>query len=132
MARGNIVMKLEGGEELRKALKAKEREFLDEMAAALPEEGQRLMGAAVAAAPRASGELASSASVTTARTRKGSRIRVAAAFLDDKAAAVHEGVHWNHHIEGTRGFKWYERVFNAFEGGFVERIGARLKRLVSG
>lgn len=131
MGRGNIVMKVEGGEQLRKALQAKEREFLEEMAATLPEEGQKLMSAAAAAAPRASGELAGSASVTMAKTRKGSRIRVAAAFLDEKAAAVHEGVHWGHHIEGTRGFKWYERVFHSFEGGFVERIAAKLRRLVS-
>lgn len=131
MARGNIVMKLEGGEQLRKALRAKEREFLAEMSAALPEEGQKLMSAAAAAAPRDSGELAGSAAVSSALTKKGTRVRVAAAFLDEKAAAVHEGVHWGHHIEGTRGFKWYERIFNAFEGGFVERIAAKLRRLVS-
>lgn len=131
MGRGNIVMKLEGGEQLRKALRAKEREFLEEMAAALPEEGQKLMSAAAAAAPRDSGELAGSASVTSALTKKGTRVKVAAAFLDEKAAAVHEGVHWGHHIEGTRGFKWYERILNGFEGGFIERIATRLRRLVS-
>lgn len=129
--RANIFLEVEGGEQLRRALKGKERQFLEEMAAALPEEGQKLMSAAVAAAPRLSGELASSSSVTSAKAKRGSRVKVAAAFLSEKAAAVHEGVHWGRHIKGTRGFKWYERVLNAFEGGFVERIASRLRKLVT-
>ena len=126
----NMLMKLEGGEALRKALQRQEEAFLRELADTLPAEGQALMGAANAAAPRVSGTLVASSSVTSV-VQKG-RVRVAAAYLDEKAAAVHEGVHWGHHIEGTPHFKWYERVLNGFEGGFLERIASRLKRLVGG
>lgn len=128
----NVLMKLEGGEQLRRALKKKEKEFLRELATALPAEGQALMTSANAAAPRVRGELAGSSSVTSVVQEQKGRVRVAAAYLDEKAAAVHEGVHWGQKVEGTSGFKWYERALNAFEGGFVERIGARLKRLVGG
>jgi len=133
MAAGvNVLMKMSGGEALRKALKKKEKEFFAAMANELPQEAQKLMQSANALAPRDTGELAGSSSVTSAVQPEKGRVRVAAAYLDEKAAAVHEGVHFGRHIEGTRGFKFYERALNAFEGGFVERIGAKLKRLVGG
>lgn len=128
----NVLMQLEGGEELRKALKRQEKAFFDEMAAALPEEGQNLMAVADAAAPRLTGQLVSSSSVTSEVKPSKGRVKVAAAYLDEKAAAVHEGVHGGHHVEGTRGFKFFERVLHSFEAGFVQRIAARLKRLVGG
>lgn len=128
----NVLMKLHGGEQLRKALKKIEKEFLAELAVALPEEGNSLMAAANATAPRGTGTLAASSSVTTVVQEAKGRVRVAAAYLDEKAAAVHEGIHWGQKVEGTAGFKWFERALNSFEGGFVERIGARLKRLVGG
>lgn len=130
MARPNVIMKLEGGEALRKALLKKQAEFLAEMAKALPVEAEKLMAQGKAAAPKASGELAASALVSSASARKGTRLKFAAAFLDEKAAAVHEGVHWRKHVDGTKGFKFFERVFHAFEPGFVQRIADRLRRLV--
>lgn len=128
----NVLMRVEGGAQLKRALKKKREEFLREMAAALPDEGQALMAQANVAAPRASGTLVGSSSVTTVEQRAKGRVRVAAAYLDPKAAAVHEGLHWGRHVPGTKGFKWYERTLAAFEGGFVERIAARLRRLVGG
>lgn len=126
------VLQLKGMEKLRRALKKQPERFFAEMAMALPAEAQALMGQANGAAPRKSGELAGSSSVTSVvQVRKG-RVRVAAAYLDEKAAAVHEGVHWGAHIEGTRGFKFFERALNAFEGGFASRIVARLKRIAGG
>lgn len=133
MAKGiDVVMRIEGGAELRRALKKHEAAFLREMAVALPVEAQQLMDTGNALAPRASGTLASSASVSSVVQEKRGRVRAVAAYTDEKAAAVHEGVHWGERIEGTRGFKFFERALNAFEGGFAQRIAARLKRLVGG
>lgn len=131
---GRVVFALEvrGLEELKRELRKQKRAFFEEMARALPEEGQSLMQQATAAAPKASGELAGSSLLSVeVKDSKGS-VRVAAAFTDDKAAAVHEGVHWGGFVAGTRGFKFYERVFNAFEVGFIERIAQRLRRLTGG
>ena len=127
----DIFLKLEGGDALRKALRAKEKEFLRELATALPEEGYALMGSANAAAPRSSGTLAASSSVTSVVQEDQGRVRVAAAYTDPKAAAVHEGVHWGQHFE-TKHMKWFEHALHAFETGFFSRIGARLRRIVGG
>jgi hypothetical protein len=133
MARGiNVLMTVEGGDALKAALKKHQERFLAEMAEALPQEGQVLMTEANSSAPRASGALASSSSVTSVVQQSQGRVRVAAAYLDEKAAAVHEGVHWGQHIEGTKGFKWFEKAFHAFELGAMQRIVSRLKRLVGG
>lgn len=128
----NVLMKLEGGAALRKALKKKEKEFFAEMQTALQGESARLHGAAESQTPAASGTLLMSLTTSSAvQPTKGS-VRYAVAYLDEKAAAVHEGVHWGHKVEGTGGFKWFEKALNSFEAGFVQRIGARLKRLVGG
>lgn len=126
------VLDIKGMAQLRRAVKKQPARFLAEMAVALPAEAQTLMAQATAVAPRSSGELAASASVTSVVQARKGRVRVAAAYLDDKAAAVHEGVHWGAHVEGTRGFKFFERTLNSFEGGFASRIVSRLKRLVRG
>lgn len=129
----NVLMRLEGGAQLRRALKRQEQRFLAELATALPEEGTSLMASANAAAPRASGTLAASSSVTHVVQAKKGRVRVAVAYLDEKAAAVHEGIHWGRKTaQQTKGFKWFERALGAFEPGFVERIAGRLRRLVGG
>lgn len=128
----DALMKVEGGAALKRALKRQEKAFLRELAGALPDEGETLMQNANAAAPRGTGELVGSSSVTTVVQEKKGRVRVAAAYKDEKAPAVHEGVHWGEKVEGTKGFKWFERALNSFEPGFVQRIGARLKRLVGG
>ncbi len=130
--RVNVLMSVEGGEALRKALTKKSAEVAREMALALPQEGAALMAQANALAPRATGELVGSSSVTSAVTRKGAKVAVAAAYLDEKAAAVHEGVHWGKKVQGTRGFKWFERALQGFQAGFIERIVARLRHLVGG
>lgn len=133
MAAGiDVLMKVEGGEQLRRALKRQEQRFIDEMAKAIPEEAAALMASANATAPRKSGALVASAVVSSALQPKRGSVKAAAAYTDEKAAAVHEGVHWGAHIENTRGFKWFERALNRFEPGFLERIAARLKRLVGG
>lgn len=129
-----VVMALEvkGLEQLKRELRKQKRAFFQKMAAALPVEAERLMAQANTAAPRASGELVGSANVSVVLQENKGRVRVAAAYLDEKAAAVHEGVHWGGYVEGTRGFKWYERAFNVFEIGFIERIAQRLRRLTGG
>src|SRR5574343_1965820 len=51
MARIEVIMKMEGARELRRALRKQKERFMAEMAQALPEEGQALMNLANAAAP---------------------------------------------------------------------------------
>jgi hypothetical protein len=131
-ARVNVLMKVEGGDALRRALQKKAAEVAREMELALPQEGEALRRQGDATVPRATGELAASSSVTSAVLKRGTRVKVAVAYLDEKAAAVHEGVHFGRKVKGTRGFKWLERAMQRFEAGFVERIVARLRRLVGG
>lgn len=125
-----LLASIEGGEELRKALKKHEARFLAEMRAALPDEGAKVMAVAQAEAPRGTGTLAASAAISKSNSR--TKTRVAVGFLDEKAAAVHEGVHWGHFVEGTRGFKWFERAWLRMESGIVDRIVQRLRRIVGG
>lgn len=128
----DVIMSIEGGDELLKALRKKPREFLALLAQRLPIEGQALMSAANAAAPRRTGTLAASSLVTSVVQEAKGVVRVAAAYTDEKAAAVHEGLHWGEHIEGTPGFKWFEKATNSFEQGFVERVAQDLQKLTGG
>lgn len=132
MAGVDLIMSIEGGADLLRSLRKKPREALALLAKVLPDEGENLMTAAAMAAPRGTGELAASASVTSLVQESKGVVRVAAAFTDEKAAAVHEGVHWGVHIEGTKGFKWYEHTTNAFAEGFVQRVAQDLKKLAGG
>jgi hypothetical protein len=132
MASVDVILSIEGGNELVKALKKKPREFLALLAQRLPAEGQALMNAANAAAPRRTGTLAGSSVVTSVVQEAKGVVRVAAAYTDEKAAAVHEGVHWGEHVEGTNGFKWFERATSKFEQGFVDRVAQDLKQLTGG
>lgn len=129
----NVLMKVEGGEQLRRALKRQRERFFEEMRAGLDEESARLLGAAKSETPAASGTLLMSLTRSSSVQASKGRIRHAVAYTDPKAAAVHEGVHWGRKTaKPTRGFKWFERVLHAFEAGFVERIATRLRRLVGG
>lgn len=131
-AKGHVVMYLHGDEALKRQLRRQQQRFFEEMARALPEEAQALIGQANPAAPASSGALAASSSVTVVEQQRRGRVRAAAAYLDEKAAAVHEGVHWGRFHPGTRGFKWLERVFGGFGAGALQRIALRLSRLVGG
>lgn len=130
--RVNVLMQVEGGEQLRRALSRKAEEVSRLMQEQLPREAEGLLREANGLAPRASGELAGSAQASSAVTRKGTQVRAAAAYTDEKAAAVHEGIHWNTRIEGTRGFKWFQRAFDTWKPGAVDRLVARLRKLVGG
>lgn len=132
MASIDVLMKLEGGPALMRALRRQEKAFLAEFGAALPAEAEALMQSANAAAPQASGTLVSSAVVTSVIQKSKGRVRAVAAYTDEKAAAVHEGIHWMQQVVGTKGFKWFERSLHAFEADFVARIGARLRRIAGG
>lgn len=121
-------MKIEGGEKLRRQLLKAQKQLAREMATFLPAEAQDLMSQANAQVPRLTGELAASATVTS--DVKGLRVRAVAAYKDDKAAAVHEGIHGRRKIQGTKGFKWFERALQTWESGFYGRIAARLKSLI--
>lgn len=130
--RVNVLMQVEGGEQLRRALLRKSDEVSRLMQAELPKEAEGLLQEANARVPRSSGELAGSSRASSAVTRRGTQVRAVAAYTDEKAAAVHEGIHWNARIEGTRGFKWFQRAFDAWKPGAVQRIVERLRALVGG
>jgi hypothetical protein len=126
----NILMKVEGGEELRRRLLKFQKQMIDAMERELPAEGRKLEAASNALAPRASGELKASSSVTDHVNAKRTKVRVAVAYLLERAAAVHEGVHWGQKVKGTRGFKWMERATNAWKPEAVSRIVEALRRVV--
>lgn len=132
MAGIDVLMKLEGGPALMRALRRQEKAFLAELGDALPAEAEALMQSANAAAPQAGGTLVGSSVVSSVVQEGKGRVRAVAAYTDEKAPAVHEGIHWGAKVEGTKGFKWFERALNSFETGFVARIGARLRRIVGG
>lgn len=127
----SVLLKVDGGEELRKKLRQVPDLFIQEMAKALPEEAKNLGAEAQAGVPVEHGSLAASLAVKT--SKKKTRISAAVGYTDHKAAAVHEGIHWAHR-EGAKepGFHWFLKAFTAFAGGFIERIAQRLKRLVGG
>ncbi len=122
---------VKGGDELRRALKARMGLFMAAMDKILPEEAQLLRQAADAKAPALSGELRSSSEVSSEKTRTQGT-RAAVAYLDEKAAAVHEGIHYGHHLKGTKGFKWLENATNEFQTGFVQRVAAKLRAVIGG
>lgn len=123
---------LKGQAELFRALRKVEGKFLDELEKALPDEAERLMGDANALAPSVSGTLLASASVSSSTNAKRTKIKAVAAYLDEKAAAVHEGIHWGRKTKKQqRGFKWFERAINGALSGTASRIVSRLKALVA-
>lgn len=128
----DIFLKIEGGAALKRELRKLAKQFLAVMHDELQAQGNALMASANAAAPRASGTLAASSLVTSVLQEKKGRARVAVAYLDEKAAAVHEGVHWGAHIEGTRGFKFFEKSFNAMEPQMIDAIAKRLRAVIGG
>lgn len=127
----SVMTKVEGLYELRRALRKQAEFFTDEMAKLLPAEAEELLRVANASAPVGSGKLKASAEVSSSIQPSRGRVRVAAAYLDIKAAAVHEGIHFKRRIKGTRGFKWYEHAFNEFEAGFLERIADHLRQMTA-
>jgi len=129
MARVNILMSLEGADELKRKLRKLEPQFLDAMKQELPREGESLRSAAQSLAPVAGGELRSSAVVATKVSK--TRVAVLVGYTDEKAAAVHEGIHWGRFHPGTKGYKWLERALNTFAAGFTNRIAGVLRGVVS-
>lgn len=127
---GSVFARVEGGEELRRALRKLETEVLEEMGEAIPVEAEALLKLANAGVPREAGALARTATVSTGET-KTKRIAVAA-YLSKYAAAAHEGIHWGVFRQGTAGFKWYTKARDAFAQGYAERIAARLRALLGG
>lgn len=126
-------MVLNGEKELMRNLRRVRDRFLDEMRVGLQEEAARLHGAAEATTPSASGKLLMSLKTTSADQPSKGRVRFAVAYTDEKAAAVHEGIHWGHKVDHeTGGFKWFEKAFNAWEPGATQRIIARLRALTGG
>lgn len=128
-----VTMVLHGEKELMRALNRKRDQFLDVMRVGLQEEAARLLGAAESTTPTASGKLLTSLKLSSADQPTKGRVRFAVAYTDEKAAAVHEGVHWGQKVDHeTGGFKWFEKAFNAWEPGAVDRILARLRALTGG
>lgn len=128
----SVLMKVEGGEALRKALRKMPDAFIAEMRAAMLHQGEQLRTDADGAAPRASGTLTRS-SVVALLEDDPVFVSVGVAYTDPKAPAVHEGIHWRKRKGAQEpGFHWFLRTFNTFAGGYIGRIAARLKRLVGG
>lgn len=135
MAAPRVKMTVSGADELKRRITGLSQAFLKEMEQAIPEEAKGLMAAANALAPRVSGKLIESSVVTS--EVKSNKVLAAASYTDEKAAAVHEGVHWGlsrvkdprYHLDHL---KWYERALNAFAPGFSERMVTRLRKLVGG
>lgn len=125
----NDLVRIEGGPELIKALKKIAPEFLRVATEAIQREGVTIESAAQLTVPRGTGALAASCVVSHQTGAK--RSSTAVAYTLDRAAAVHEGVHWGHHHQ-TKGMKWFERAFYALKPQALARIVADLKRLVGG
>jgi hypothetical protein len=125
------LFKIEGLDQLKRQLKKMKRQMFEEMKTALAEEAARLHGAAETQTPAASGELLMSLQRSSAVSPTKGSVQHVVAYTDEKAAAVHEGIHWGHKVEGTAGFKWFERTFNAFHPAAAQRIVGRLKSLVA-
>lgn len=123
--------KLTGVEHLAREMKRVEKRVNAELAAALQDEARALLEQANQVAPRESGELVRSAGVSSEVSR--GTVDVVAAYLDEKAAAVHEGFHGGKDSEGVLpGEKWFEQTLSAFEPGFHRRLAERLKRVMGG
>lgn len=126
----NDQLRVSGGPALVSALKRKQGQFLKTMQTELPAAGQATLAAAQQVVPRKVGELAASAVVSS--EVKDNAVRVAVAYTDKKAAAVHEGVHHGHHVEGTHGFKWLEHSFKLEKPKLLADIVKSLKALTGG
>lgn len=111
-------------------MRKKQTEFLEAMLSWLPAQGDELLAIAQRDAPKASGKLARTG-VVSVQTLKN-RVRVAVAFTDDKAAAVHEGIHWRVKVDGTRGYKWFEKGFVKWAPQFVPGAADILRRIAGG
>ena len=126
----NDLLRVSGGPALVSALKRKQGEFLKTMETALPAAGETTLAAAQQVVPRKVGTLAASGVVSS--EVKDHNVKVAVAYTDIKAAAVHEGVHHGHHVKGTRGFKWLERSFKLEKPKLLADIVKSLKALTGG
>jgi len=118
-----------GGPELRRALQGMEKKFLREMGKALEDEAQTIMQLGVRDAPEDTGDLAAGTDVQVTRRRGG--IEGAASFTRERAAAVHEAVHWGRKVEGTEGFHWYGEAAADWEPKAQQRIVQRLQALTN-
>ena len=145
MAGNYIKVRVVGEEELRKALKGKKLAFITAMKEAIPLEAEDLGKRANQLAPvgvheenvvgdgkvvREKQHLRDTLRVTI-DLRKPTRVFANIAYTAKHAAAVHEGLHWGKHFQ-TRGMKWFEKALQAFGAGFMDRINARLRKLVGG
>lgn len=128
-----LSFKLTGVEQLAREMKRVEKRVTAELAAALEHEAKALLEQANQVAPRESGEMVRSGVVSSDVQPAKGTVEVAVAYLDEKAAAVHEGFHGGKDSEGVLpGEKWFEQTLNAFEPGFQRRIAARLQRVTGG
>lgn len=122
-------LNVRGLEQLSRGAARIERQLKAQLEKELIKEGKSLLDQANAVAPTETGEMVASSSVTS-EVREG-KVSVAAAYLDEKAAAVHEGFHGGKDSEGVLpGEKWFEKTLNGFAPGFEERVAAGLKREV--
>lgn len=126
-----VDFKVEGGEELRRALRKMPAAFMDAMSKELSAIGKETTDAGAAAAPILTGELRGSATTKT-KSKQGKRTFVFLGILQSAhAAAVHEGV-----FGGVRkqlgSFKWWTRLFTQREAAYEARVIGALKTLVEG
>lgn len=131
MADVNVMLKVEGWNEVRKKLRSMRGLFLQEMDATMAEGARIVQQQSNAAAPVASGTLVSSATIQ--HEKKADFISYGMGYTDEKAAAVHEGIHWGHKFgKKERGFQWLMRVMEEFAPSYIEHVAMRLRRLTGG
>ena len=94
------------------------------------EAGHTALAAAQVTVPRKSGTLAASAGVSS--EVGDHRVTAVVAYKDVKAAAVHEGIHHGHKVNGTRGFKWLEHSFKLAKPKMLDGIVKALRALTGG
>ena len=114
----------DGIDEFTRALDVTARVAPEDIAGAMFEEGESIMGKAKADTPVDVGNLRSSARVQTPTIRRDAA-EVVLSYGTDYAAAVHEIRDVSHRVGKA---KFLESNVNAAASGLVQRLAARIKR----
>lgn len=129
----NVVLALDSSELQRKLRKLTHARFLGDMRTFLVAEAMALLQAAAVGEPHGpTNELSNSKAIVPVK-ENAKEIKIAAAYLSEHAAPVHEGVFGHQSLLNKYPrFRWYAQALHGFEAGFLERAHARLWSLVSG
>lgn len=123
-------IKLEGAEDLQRALRALGPEATEKVSEVLGEEAESLLGFAQSSVPVASGALRDSGFADSAPARS----EIAAATVGYEipyAAAVHEGIHGGKHQKEAPP-RWLEKAVDEHEETALQNVYQRLRDWVGG